>query len=60
IMDTHEYQTIYLKIQEFYEDLHVKKEQQILMLLVERQALNEPLCFELFMHTIDWKKYILN
>ncbi|KAL2348461.1 hypothetical protein Fmac_002461 [Flemingia macrophylla] len=41
IMDTHECQPLYLEIQEFYEGLHMKLEQQIPMLLVERQALNE-------------------
>jgi hypothetical protein len=40
-MDTHECQPLYLEIQEFYEGLHMKIEQQIPMLLVERQALNE-------------------
>ncbi|XP_047163465.1 protein DA1-related 1-like [Vigna umbellata] len=41
IMDTHECQPLYVEIQEFYEGLHMKIEQQIPMLLVERQALNE-------------------
>ena len=41
IMDTHECQPLYLEIQEFYEGLNMKIEQQIPMLLVERQALNE-------------------
>ncbi|XP_075514952.1 protein DA1-related 1-like isoform X2 [Primulina tabacum] len=41
IMDTHECQPLYLEIQEFYEGLNMKVEQQITMLLVERQALNE-------------------
>ncbi|XP_024023307.1 protein DA1-related 1 isoform X2 [Morus notabilis] len=41
IMDTHECQPLYLEIQEFYEGLNMKVEQQIPMLLVERQALNE-------------------
>ena len=40
-MDTHECQPLYLEIQEFYEGLNMKLEQQIPMLLVERQALNE-------------------
>lgn len=40
-MDTHECQPLYLEIQEFYEGLNMKVEQQIPMLLVERQALNE-------------------
>ncbi|KAF3438847.1 hypothetical protein FNV43_RR17122 [Rhamnella rubrinervis] len=41
VMDTHECQPLYLEIQEFYEGLNMKVEQQIPMLLVERQALNE-------------------
>lgn len=41
IMDTHECQPLYLEIQEFYEGLMMKVEQQVPMLLVERQALNE-------------------
>ncbi|PIN19606.1 Adaptor protein Enigma [Handroanthus impetiginosus] len=41
IMDTHECQQLYLEIQEFYEGLNMKVEQQIPLLLVERQALNE-------------------
>lgn len=41
IMDTHECQPLYLEIQDFYEGLNMKIEQQIPMLLVERQALNE-------------------
>ncbi|KAB1214619.1 Protein DA1-related 1 [Morella rubra] len=41
IMDTHECQPLYLEIQDFYEGLYMKVEQQIPMLLVERQALNE-------------------
>ncbi|XP_073122805.1 protein DA1-related 1-like isoform X2 [Henckelia pumila] len=41
IMDTNECQPLYLEIQEFYEGLNMKVEQQIPMLLVERQALNE-------------------
>ncbi|GMY11614.1 protein DA1-related 1-like [Fagus crenata] len=41
VMDTHECQPLYLEIQDFYEGLHMKVEQQIPMLLVERQALNE-------------------
>lgn len=40
-MDTHECQPLYLEILEFYEGLNMKVEQQIPMLLVERQALNE-------------------
>lgn len=40
-MDTHECQPLYVEIQEFYEGLNMKVEQQIPLLLVERQALNE-------------------
>ncbi|KAG6531198.1 protein DA1-related 1-like [Zingiber officinale] len=41
IMDTSECQPLYLDIQEFYEGLNMKIEQQVPLLLVERQALNE-------------------
>ncbi|KAI5656006.1 hypothetical protein M9H77_24799 [Catharanthus roseus] len=41
IMDTNECQPLYLDIQEFYECLNMKVEQQVPLLLVERQALNE-------------------
>lgn len=41
IMDTDECQPLYIDIQEFYEGLNMKVEQQIPLLLVERQALNE-------------------
>ena len=41
IMDTHECQPLYLEIQEFYEGLNMKVEQQVPLLLVERLALNE-------------------
>lgn len=41
IMDTNECQPLYLDIQEFYESLNMKVEQQVPLLLVERQALNE-------------------
>jgi hypothetical protein len=40
-MDTNECQPVYIDIQEFYEGLNMKVEQQIPLLLVERQALNE-------------------
>ena len=40
-MDTSECQPLFLDIQEFYEGLNMKLEQQVLLLLVERQALNE-------------------
>ncbi|XVF73678.1 hypothetical protein PTKIN_Ptkin13bG0002000 [Pterospermum kingtungense] len=41
VMDTKECQPLYLDIQEFYEGLNMKVEQQVPLLLVERQALNE-------------------
>lgn len=41
IMDSHECQPLYLEIQEFYEGLNMKIEQQVPLLLVERSALNE-------------------
>ncbi|XP_071733249.1 protein DA1-related 1-like isoform X2 [Rutidosis leptorrhynchoides] len=41
IMDTTECQPIYVDIQRFYEGLNMKVEQNIPLLLVERQALNE-------------------
>ncbi|KAJ1294487.1 hypothetical protein BS78_01G150000 [Paspalum vaginatum] len=41
IMDTTECQPLYIDIQEFYEGLNMKVEQQVPLLLVERQALNE-------------------
>ncbi|CAN6682621.1 unnamed protein product [Malus baccata var. baccata] len=41
VMDTSECQPLYLDIQEFYEGLNMKLEQQVPLLLVERQALNE-------------------
>ncbi|KAK2994807.1 hypothetical protein RJ640_021039 [Escallonia rubra] len=41
VMGTHECQPLYLEIQEFYEALNMKVEQQVPLLLVERQALNE-------------------
>ena len=43
IMDTPECQHVCMDIQEFFEGLNMKVEQQIPSLLVERQALNEPL-----------------
>ncbi|KAF8692241.1 hypothetical protein HU200_039846 [Digitaria exilis] len=43
IMDTPECQHLYMDIQEFFEGLNMKVEQQIPLLLVERQALNEAL-----------------
>ncbi|XP_062101339.1 protein DA1 isoform X2 [Humulus lupulus] len=41
IMETSGCQPLYLDIQEFYEGLNMKVEQQVPLLLVERQALNE-------------------
>lgn len=41
IMDTNECQPLYIDIQEFYEGMNMKVEQQVPLLLVERQALNE-------------------
>lgn len=41
IMDNGECQPLYIEIQEFYEGLNMKVQQQIPLLLVERQALNE-------------------
>ncbi|KAE8679883.1 Protein DA1-related 1 [Hibiscus syriacus] len=41
VTDNKECQPLYLDIQEFYEGLNMKVEQQIPLLLVERQALNE-------------------
>ncbi|KAH7660939.1 Protein DA1-like protein [Dioscorea alata] len=41
IMDTNECQPLFQFIKEFYEGLNMKIEQQIPLLLVERQALNE-------------------
>lgn len=40
-MDTDQCQPLYLDIREFYESLNMKVEQQVPLLLVERQALNE-------------------
>lgn len=45
-MDTNECQPLYLDIREFYEGLNMKIEQQIPLLLVERQALNEAMVGE--------------
>lgn len=41
IMDTSVCQPLYLDIQEFYESLNMKVEQQVPLLLVKREALNE-------------------
>lgn len=40
-MDTGECQPLYHAIRDFYEGMYMKIDQQIPMLLVERQALNE-------------------
>jgi hypothetical protein len=40
-METNECQPLYIDIQEFYEGMNMKVEQQVHLLLVERQALNE-------------------
>lgn len=40
IMDTNECQPLHLEIQEFYRSLNMEVEQQVPLLLVERQALN--------------------
>lgn len=41
VMDTNECQPLYVGIQEFYKGLNMKVEQEVPLLLVERQALNE-------------------
>lgn len=41
IMDTNECQPLYNDIQKFYESLDMKLDQQVPLLLVEREALNE-------------------
>lgn len=41
IMDSNECLPLYTDIQQFYEGLHMKVEQHVPLLLVERQALNE-------------------
>nr|WID60820.1 DA1 protein [Arabidopsis thaliana] len=41
VMDTMQCQPLYLQIQNFYEGLNMKVEQEVPLLLVERQALNE-------------------
>lgn len=41
IMDTGDCQPLYHAIRDFYEGMNMKLDQQIPMLLVERQALNE-------------------
>lgn len=41
VMDTGDCQPLYHAIRDYYEGLHMKLDQQIPMLLVQRQALNE-------------------
>jgi hypothetical protein len=41
VMDTGECQPLYHSIRDYYEGMYMKLDQQIPMLLVERQALNE-------------------
>jgi hypothetical protein len=54
IMDTPECQHLYMDIQEFFEGLNMKVEQQIPILLVERQALNEALEAEKNVSGMNW------
>ena len=54
IMDTNKCQQLYLDIQEFYEGLNMKVEQQVPLLLVERQALNEARDGEKYVRNIFW------
>ncbi|TVU46078.1 hypothetical protein EJB05_05596, partial [Eragrostis curvula] len=53
VMDTEECQPLYIDIQEFYEGLNMKVEQQIPLLLVERQALNEAMEAEKIVSDMD-------
>ncbi|KAL8166051.1 hypothetical protein V2J09_007550 [Rumex salicifolius] len=46
IMDTNHCQPLYFDIKEFYENLGMKVEQEVPLLLVERQALNEAMVGE--------------
>jgi hypothetical protein len=52
-MDTPECQQLYMDIQEFFEGLNMKVEQQVPLLLVERQALNEAMVAEKNVSDID-------
>lgn len=45
-MDTGDCQPLYHAIRDYYEGLHMRIDQQIPMLLVERQALNEAIVGE--------------
>jgi hypothetical protein len=64
-MDSHECQPVYLEILEFYEGLNMKLEQQVPMLLVERQALNEAMegeknvCVDVFVTTFTCRILLL-
>ncbi|ONM07145.1 Protein DA1-related 1 [Zea mays] len=49
-METNECQPLYIDIQEFYEGMNMKVEQQAPLLLVERQALNEAMEAEKSVH----------
>jgi hypothetical protein len=46
IMDTGDCQPLYHAIRDYYEGMNMKLDQQIPMLLVERQALNEAIVGE--------------
>lgn len=54
VMDSPECQHLYMDIQEFFEGLNMKVEQQIPLLLVERQALNEALEAEKNVSGMNW------
>lgn len=46
VMDTGDCQPLYHAIRDYYEGMNMKLDQQIPMLLVERQALNEAIVGE--------------
>lgn len=46
IMDTGDCQPLYHSIRDYYEGMHMRIDQQIPMLLVEREALNEAIVGE--------------
>jgi hypothetical protein len=50
VMDISECQPLYLEIQEFYECMNMKVEQQVPLLLVERRDLNEAMEGEKVVH----------
>ncbi|KAL8143095.1 hypothetical protein V2J09_016127 [Rumex salicifolius] len=58
VMDTNQCQPQYLEIQEFYESLGMKIQQQVPLLLVERQALNEAMGGEKHVTFLALCKYI--